>query len=206
MEETRRIAVVVGTQGELIGMAPVISEIRRRGFDLLFVHTGQHYDLLLYKNLLEDLELPQPDYFLGCGSRPYGEQIAFIIERVEKIFLKEEPDVVLVQGNNNSTVGSAVACIGVGVHVGHVEAGVRHDYVLGDTNRRIVERIASFCFAPFAIAAENLRREGVDPKRIFLVGDTYIDALVHYSKKVQKSKIIIRKELIMALIWPRCMD
>jgi len=188
----KRIAVVVGTRGELVGMAPLIKEAESRGLEVLFIHTGQHYDSMLYRDLLRDLELHEPDYFLGCGSRPYGEQIARALIEIERILSDEKPDVVLAQGNNNATVASALACVGARVPLGHVEAGVRHEYFLGDTNRRLVERVARFCFAPFKEAADNLRRDGIPSDRIYLCGDTYLDAVNLYADKIRSSRAIER--------------
>jgi len=191
----KRIAVAVGTRGELVGMAPLIKEAESRRQEVLFIHTGQHYDSMLYRDLLRDLELPEPDYFLGCGSRPYGEQIARALVKIERILLDERPDVVLAQGNNNATVASALACVGARIPLGHVEAGVRHEYFLGDTNRRLVERVARFCFAPFKEAARNLRRDGIPSDRIYLCGDTYLDAVKLYADKIRRSRAIERLEL-----------
>jgi len=188
----KRIAFVVGTRGELVGIAPLIKEAEMRGLEILFIHTGQHYDSMLYRNLLIDLELPQPDYSLGCGSRPYGEQIARALVKIERILLDEKPDVVLAQGNNNATVASALACVGTRIPLGHVEAGVRHEYFLGDTNRRLVERVAKYCFAPFKEAAVNLAKDGIPKDRIYLSGDTYLDALKLYSDKIRSSRIVER--------------
>jgi len=188
----KRIAVAVGTRGELVGMAPLIKEAESRGQEVLFIHTGQHYDSMLYQDLLRDLELPEPDYFLGCGSRPYGEQIARALVKIERILSDEKPDVVLAQGNNNATVASALACVGARIPLGHVEAGVRHEYFLGDTNRRLAERVARFCFAPFKGAADNLRRDGIPSDRIILCGDTYLDAVKLYADKIRGSRAIDR--------------
>jgi len=192
MRAQKRIAIVVGTRGELVGMAPLIKEAEMRGQKILFIHTGQHYDSILYRNLLTDLELPQPDYFFGRGPRSYGKQIARALTRIERILIDEKPDVVLAQGNNNATVASALACVVTGVPFGHVEAGVRHEYFLGDTNRRLAERVARYCFAPFKQAAVNLAGDGIPTDQIYLYGDTYFDAVKLYSAKIRSSRILER--------------
>ena len=191
----KRIAIVVGTRGELVGMAPLIKEAEIRHQKILFIHTGQHYDSILYRNLLSDLELPQPDYFFGRAPRHYGKQIARALMRIERILLDEKPDVVLAQGNNNATVASALACVVTRVPFGHMESGVRHEYFLGDTNRRLAERVARYCFAPFKQAAVNLASDGIPTDRIHLYGDTYLDAVKLYSAKIRSSRILERLEL-----------
>jgi len=195
MERTRaqkKIAIVVGTRGELVGMAPLIKEAEIRDQKILFIHTGQHYDSTLYRNLLSDLELPQPDYFFGRAPEHYGKQIARALTKIERILLDEKPDVVLAQGNNNATVASALACVVTRVPFGHIEAGVRHEYFLGDTNRRLAERVARYCFAPFKQAAVNLAADGIPTGRIHLYGDTYLDAVKLYSAKIRSSRILER--------------
>mgnify|MGYP001036220222 FL=1 len=188
----KRIAVIVGTRGELIGMAPVIKEAEKRGHKTLFIHTGQHYDSVLYRNLLADLELPKPDYFFGRGPKSHGRHIARALTKIERILLDEKPDIVLAQGNNNATVASALACVVTETPLGHVEAGVRHNYFLGDTNRRLVERAARHCFAPFKEAALNLAEDGIPRDRIYLAGDTYLDAAKLYSDKIRSSRVLER--------------
>jgi UDP-N-acetylglucosamine 2-epimerase (non-hydrolysing) len=189
------ICVTVGTRGEVIGMAPIVHEIKRRNLPLLFIHTGQHYDSKLRYELIRDLELPNPHYSLKCKIGTYGEQVASILENVNKILAKAKPKIVLVQGNNNSTVASTMACVGTGIPVGHVESGVRHGYRLGDNNRRIVERCADYRFAPFEEAVENLKSDGIE-EGIHLFGDTYLDAFKSFSNKIHNSASVEKLGLI----------
>jgi len=187
-----KVSVVVGTRGELVGMAPVIDEILRRHLQLIFVHTGQHYNRRLRGDLLRDLELPVPNYQLTCMKGGYAQQIGDMLKGIERVLTLERPDVVLVQGNNNTTVAASLASFGLGIPIGHVESGIRHEYLLGDTNRRIVERIATYRFAPFREATSNLRADGIPSATTSLVGDTYLDAFYVYLKKIQRSSIAKR--------------
>lgn len=119
------IDIILGTRPEIIKMSPVIRECERRDLDYFILHTGQHYSYNMDKVFLEQLELPDVKYNLDVGSRSHAEQTAKILTGVESVLVKEEPDVVLVEGDTNTVLAGALAASKLHIGVGHVEAGLR---------------------------------------------------------------------------------
>ena len=177
-----RIVCVVGTRPNIVKMAPVIAALRRRfpEWRVATVHTGQHYDRLMSEVFLEELDMPEPDHVLGVGSGSHAEQIARVLERFEPVLAEEEPDLVLVPGDVNSTLGAALCADKMGVAVGHVESGLRSfdRSMPEETNRIATDHLSALCFLHSEEAVENLREEGVEDKRMKFVGNTMIDSLV----------------------------
>lgn len=180
-------------------LAPIERELRRhkRLFTHKIVHTGQHYDYRLSQVFFKDLDLPKPDIYLGVGSGSHGDQTAKIMEEFEKVALKEKPDLVIVFGDVNSTLACAVVCSkihykGGTLPLAHVEAGLRSfDKTMPEEiNRIITDLLSGFLFITEKAGVENLVKEGISKKKIFLTGDTMIDSLVHYRSKFGKSKIL----------------
>jgi UDP-N-acetylglucosamine 2-epimerase (non-hydrolysing) len=177
-----RIVCVVGTRPNMVKMAPVIGAVRRRFPDwrTVTVHTGQHYDRLMSAIFLEELGMPEPDHVLGVGSGTHAEQIARVLERFQPVLSQEEPDVVLVPGDVNSTLGAALCAAKMGFAVGHVESGLRSfdRSMPEETNRIATDHLSALCFLHSDEAIDNLRAEGVGEERMKFVGNTMIDSLV----------------------------
>ena len=105
-----RVAVFIGTRAELIGMASFLKEIDKNDeAELIFAHTGQHYDRGMYEDLLIDLGLRDPDYSLSLGNMSYNKQISAMISQVDGILERARPDFVFVQGNVISSFSAAIA-------------------------------------------------------------------------------------------------
>ena len=177
-----RIVCVVGTRPNMVKMAPVIGALRRRFPDwrTVTVHTGQHYDRLMSEVFLEELGMPEPDHVLGVGSGTHAEQIARVLERFRPVLSEEEPDLVLVPGDVNSTLGAALCASKMGVALGHIESGLRSfdRSMPEETNRIATDHLSALCFLHSEEAIENLRVEGVGDERMKFVGNTMIDSLV----------------------------
>jgi UDP-N-acetylglucosamine 2-epimerase (non-hydrolysing) len=177
-----RIAYVVGTRPNLVKMAPVIAALRRRlpGDHHVVVHTDQHYDRLMSEIFVEELGVPVPDHTLGVGSGTHGEQTARVIERLEPVLAEERPDLVLVPGDVNSTLASALTASKLGIPLGHVESGLRSfdRSMPEELNRVIADQLSELLFLHSEDAVENLRREGIGEDRMHFVGNTMIDTLV----------------------------
>jgi UDP-N-acetylglucosamine 2-epimerase (non-hydrolysing) len=168
-----KIAVFVGTRPEIIKMCPVIEAMLNASFaKLIFAHTGQHYAWNLSKSFIEELKLPEPEYFLDVGSGSHARQTARIMERSERVLVDEHPDMVLVQGDTNSALGVALASAKVRIPVGHVEAGCRSfdKRMPEEINRIVIADCASIHFAPTHSCVQNLRAEGIHPRSIHLTG------------------------------------
>jgi UDP-N-acetylglucosamine 2-epimerase (non-hydrolysing) len=163
-------------------MAPVIAALRTRmpGARHAIVHTGQHYDRMMSEIFLEELGVPEPDHMLGAGSGSHAVQTAKVIEGMEPVLREEEPDLVVVPGDVNSTLAASVAAAKSGIALSHVESGLRSfDRTMPEEiNRTITDQLSDLLFLHSDEAAENLRAEGVADDRMHMVGNTMIDTLV----------------------------
>ena len=169
--------MVIGTRPEIIKMSPIIRELEERGEDHDIIHTGQHYDHEVSEIFFEELELPEPDRYLGVGSGSQGEQTGNALIGLEKAFEELGTRTVLVQGDTNTVLAGALAGIKMGLNVGHVEAGLRsYDYRMPEEyNRRLTDHASNLLFAPTENSAEILRSESVWGD-IHVTGNTVIDA------------------------------
>src|SRR5439155_7756299 len=144
------------------------------------VHTGQHYDANMSQIFFDQLGMPRPDYNLEVGSGSHARQTAEIMVRFEDVISANTPDLVLVYGDVNSTIATALVASKAGIRVGHVEAGLRSwDRTMPEEiNRVLTDQISDYFFTPSEDADENLRREGIGANNIFRVGNVMIDTLV----------------------------
>jgi UDP-N-acetylglucosamine 2-epimerase (non-hydrolysing) len=184
------IAIVLGTRPEIIKMSPVIRECIRRRLDYYVVHTGQHYSYQMDGLFFEELELPAPAYHLHVGSGTHAGQTARIMTGIEQIFVDNQPDVVLVQGDTNTVLGAALTAAKLEIPVGHVEAGLRsYDRAMPEeTNRVITDHISDYLFAPTEAAMQNLLREGIEKRKIYLTGNTVLDAVYQNLEITRRKK------------------
>lgn len=152
----------------------------------LICHTGQHYDEKMSKIFFDDLEMPQPDFYLGVGSGSHAEQTAAIMVEFEKVILKEEPELIIVVGDVNSTIACSLVAAKLGTKIAHVEAGLRSfdNRMPEEINRVLTDRISDYLFVTENSGLENLKREGVPEDKIFFVGNVMIDSLVRYLPKI----------------------
>ncbi|HLL54545.1 MAG TPA: UDP-N-acetylglucosamine 2-epimerase (non-hydrolyzing) [Myxococcaceae bacterium] len=177
----KKVLHIVGARPNFMKVAPIYKAIEQRGsLAQVLVHTGQHYDVKMSDVFFTDLGMPPPDVHLGIGSGSQAEQTAKVMIELEKVFLKEKPDLVSVVGDVNSTVAAAMVAAKMGIPVSHVEAGLRSfdRKMPEEINRVITDRISDYLLTPSSDADENLLKEGVDPKDIYLVGNVMIDSLL----------------------------
>ncbi len=189
-----KILSIVGARPQFIKCAPLSRELRKEHEEIL-VHTGQHYDYGLSDIFFEELNIPKPDYNLGIGSGSHGEQTGNMLIEIEKVLLKEKPDIVLVYGDTNSTLAGALAAAKLHVRVAHVEAGLRSfDRTMPEEiNRVLTDHVSDLLFCPTQTAVDNLANEGIS-KGVHLVGDVMVDALL-YNRKVAEEKSRVIEEL-----------
>jgi len=193
-----RAGIVVGARPNFMKAAPLIREFKKRGkIEPFLIHTGQHYDENMSKVFFEDLELPQPDVYLGVGSGSHAEQTAKIMLSFENVLERDNCDLVIVVGDVNSTLACSLVAVKMMVTVAHVEAGLRSfDLTMPEEiNRMVTDILSRFCFTTSPEAEINLKREGVSEDRIFFVGNIMIDSLLYYMDKADRSDVLNRLRL-----------
>jgi len=190
------ISIILGTRPEIIKMSPVIRELENKGLDYFILHTGQHYSYNLDKIFFEDLELSEPKYNLDVGSGTHAEETGKMLMGIEKVLNEEKPDVVLVEGDTNTVLAGALAATKLHIKVGHVEAGLRsYDRTMPEEiNRVLTDHVSDYLFAPTVKARENLLREGIEEDKIFVTGNTIVDA-VYQNLEIARRKVDILKKL-----------
>lgn len=192
-----RIAIIAGTRPEFIKLAPLIKLIAEdRQFNLILIHSGQHYDRNLSLKFFEDLELPNPNFNIEVGSGTHAYQTGFLMQEIEKIIMETSPDVVLAQGDTNTVLASSLATRKLNKCFMHLEAGIRSfDKRMPEEVNRIVTGMCSmYHFAPTERAGLNLLFEGVDRESIFIVGNTIVDSVLQ-TKELSETKSNIFKKL-----------
>jgi UDP-N-acetylglucosamine 2-epimerase (non-hydrolysing) len=190
-----RIASMVGARPNFMKIAPIVHEIQRTaGIEHKLVHSGQHYDQQMSESFFEELHIPKPDVNLEVGSGSHAWQTAEVMKRFEAVVLEWKPDVVIVVGDVNSTLAAALVAAKLGVAVAHVEAGLRSfDMSMPEEiNRKLTDAISDLLFVTEQSGIQNLRKEGVEQEKIFLVGNVMIDCLVEHRKIAEKSEILRR--------------
>jgi UDP-N-acetylglucosamine 2-epimerase (non-hydrolysing) len=189
-----KVINVVGARPNFMKVAPIAKAMQRRQseFTPLVVHTGQHYDASMSDAFFRDLELPEPDVYLGVGSASHAMQTAAVMQSFEPVVLREKPDWVLVVGDVNSTLACALVCVKLGVKVAHVEAGLRsRDRTMPEEiNRLVTDQISDLLFTPSEDADRNLFAEGIPSERIRLVGNVMIDSLMLYLERARESLVL----------------
>ena len=170
---------------------------KKRRIQEILVHTGQHYDYLMDKVFFEELELPKPDYHLGVGSGSHAKQTGIMLERIESILQKENPKVILLYGDTNSTLAGALAAAKLNIPVAHVEAGLRsyNQAMPEEVNRLLTDHLSTFLFCPTDQAARNLLKEGVkngETRVVKKVGDVMYDSISYYSKLAEEKSTILK--------------
>ena len=186
-----KIMTVLGTRPEIIKLSPLIPLLDKE-FSHFIVHTGQHYSIEMDGVFFKELGLSKPKYNLEVGSGTHSIQTGKMLERIEKLLLEENPDIVLVLGDTNTTLAGALAAAKANASVGHIEAGCRsfNRDMPEETNRIIVDHISDYLFAPDDQSAVHLKKEGIDKRKIFNVGSLAVDVILRNIKFAEKSKII----------------
>ena len=192
--EMKKIISIVGARPNFMKIAPIHFEFLKYNDSIqhLICHTGQHYDEKMSKIFFQDLNISEPDFYLGVGSGSHAVQTAAIMTEFEKIVIAEKPDLVIVVGDVNSTIACSLVAKKMNIPVAHVEAGLRSfDRTMPEEiNRILTDSIADFLFVTEQSGIDNLKKEGVDENKIFLTGNVMIDSLVQNLPKIDSSPIL----------------
>lgn len=177
----KKIMIVFGTRPEAIKMCPLVNELKKHeNLKMTVCVTGQHRQML--DQVLQAFNVV-PDYDLSImkDKQTLFDVTVNILERIKTVLLDVKPDVVLVHGDTSTTFVTALACFYLQIPVGHVEAGLRTYNIYSpypeEFNRQAVSIISQYNFAPTELSKQNLLKEGKNPERIYVTGNTAIDAL-----------------------------
>jgi len=191
-----KVSIVLGTRPEIIKFSPIIRLCERLGLDYFILHTGQHYSYNMDRVFFEQLELPEAKYNLDVGSGTHAEQTGKMLIGIETVLRNEVPDVVLVEGDTNTVLAGALAAAKLHIKVGHVEAGLRsYDRQMPEEiNRVLTDHCSDLLFAPTEKSKRILLGEGIPEDKVFVTGNTIVDA-VYQNLEIAKRKRKIHHKL-----------
>jgi UDP-N-acetylglucosamine 2-epimerase len=203
-----KIVSIIGARPQIVKAAALSRTIIAHGKEQhdraiveIIVHTGQHYDNNMSQVFFDELDIPEPDYYLGIGSGSHGEQTGKMLQEIEAVLKEEEPDYCLVYGDTNSTLAGAVAAAKLRIRVAHVEAGLRsfNRKMPEEINRVVTDHISDLLFCPTETSVDNLSREGISAG-VHHVGDVMFDCIRFYARM---AKTVENKTLKGLDVHPR---
>ena len=185
----KKICTVVGARPQFIKLA-VVSRVLRKYFQEILIHTGQHYDYNMSDVFFEEMEIPHPDYNLGVSGGTHGQMTGQMLMKLEEVFIKEQPDMVLLFGDTNSTLAAALAAVKLHIPVCHVEAGNRFGTLESpeEVNRTVTDHVAAINLPCTESSLHFLEKEGLG-KNSTVVGDPMYDAFRYYSERLDGSEL-----------------
>lgn len=185
----KKICSVVGARPQFIKLA-VVSRVLRKEFHEVLIHTGQHYDYNMSEVFFNEMEIPKPDYNLGISKGSHGVMTGQMLIELEKVFIQEQPDMVLLFGDTNSTMAAALAAVKLHIPICHVEAGNRFGTLDSpeEVNRIITDHLSSINLPCTQSGMSYLKQEGLGEKS-FVVGDPMYDAYLYYSARLDGTEL-----------------
>jgi len=183
--------IVLGIRPDIINYQPLVNEFKRKNIDFVVVHTGQHYSYFFDGLFFKQLNFPKPDYHLKIGSGTQSHQLGQLVQKFEKVLLKEKPDLVFSFSDANPALSGIVASK-MGIKVAHLEAGMRsYDWRMQEEkNRRLLDSISDYLFTPTSSTKQNLIDEGISRHRIFQVGKPIFEVLENFKVQIDKNEIL----------------
>ena len=200
-----KILTILGARPQFIKAGSVSREIAKHSeIEEIIVHTGQHYDANMSDIFFDELKIPKPNYFLGIGGKRHGAMTGQMIEKIEKVCLKENPDWVMVYGDTNSTLAGAIVASKLHIKLAHIEAGLRsfNMKMPEEINRILTDRVSQILFCPTDTAVENLKNEGYDKLdvKVLKSGDVMQDGAIFYKNLAKKPSCSIQNDFILCTI------
>ena len=190
-----KVMTIVGTRPEIIKLSRVIVELDKTVKHII-VHTGQNYDFELNEVFFKDLEVRKPDYFLNAVGNSTAETIGNIISKSDEVFIKENPDAVLLYGDTNSCL-SVISAKRRQIPIFHMEAGNRSfdQRVPEELNRKIVDHLSDINMPLTEQARDYLISEGIRPETVIKTGSCMKEILGFYKDKINASNALINLSL-----------
>lgn len=187
-----RAVCVVGARPNFMKIKPVMDALEARAVEVVLVHTGQHYDRSMSTVFFEELGIRSPDRWLEVGSGSHADQTARVMTAFDPVLADIEPDVVVVVGDVNSTMATALVAAKSPARLAHVEAGLRsRDWTMPEeVNRLVTDSVCDDLLAPSEDAVENLLAEGHPPERVHLVGNVMIDTLFANLERARNRSVL----------------
>ena len=187
-----KLFIIAGTRPEAIKLVPLYIEAKKRGLEVKFISTGQHREML--DQVFQWFEIqPDEDLEIMQKNQTLATLTSNALLKLDTLFAEEKPDWVIVQGDTTTAFVASLAAYYHKIKVAHVEAGLRTHNKYSpwpeEINRSLIGRIADLHFAPTALSAENLKRENIAEDKIFITGNTVIDALLYTNEKAIKENI-----------------
>lgn len=172
-----KVITIIGARPQFIKAAPLSHALKKQGIDELIIHTGQHYDPLMSQAFFDELNIPEPKYNLNISQLSHGAMTGRMLEAIETVLLKEEPEMVIVFGDTNSTLAGALAAKKIGIPLAHIESGMRSylNFQPEEINRVLCDRISDLLFVSSSSARQNLINEGHTQEKIVFSGDIMYD-------------------------------
>lgn len=182
-----KILTILGTRPELIRLSRLIQHLDSL-CDHVLVHTGQNFDRRLRQIFHDDLGIRQPDHSLEVTGQHFGEQVGSILAATSRVMAAEAPDRLLILGDTNSAL-SALVAKRLGIRVYHMEAGNRcyDDRVPEELNRRVVDHASDVLLPYTERSRQNLLREGIDGRRIYVTGNPILEVIQYYGSRIDGS-------------------
>ena len=210
-----KIVTIIGARPQIIKAAALSRAIKNKfsnEIEEIIVHTGQHYDQNMSQVFFDELGIPAPNYNLGVGSGKHGEQTAKMIEGIEEILLKENPDYLVVYGDTNSTLAGAIAASKIHIPIVHIEAGLRsfNKSMPEEINRICCDHCSTMLFSPTETGYKNLINEGFNPENkkpftidnpgIYHCGDVMYDNSLYFGSKANSQQPTANSQYILCTI------
>lgn len=188
-----KILTIIGARPQFIKAAPISIALRKtKGIEEILLHTGQHFDLNMSENFFKELSIPKPDFMLDINGNSHGVMTGRMLEKIEKILIKTNPDRVLVYGDTNSTLAGALAASKINIPIAHIEAGLRsfNMKMPEEINRVLTDHLSDTLFCPTDAAVKNLNAEGIKSTDVSIIrtGDLMTDSIMFFKDKALKPK------------------
>ncbi len=200
-----KILTILGARPQFIKAGTVSREIiKHKNIHEVIVHTGQHYDSNMSDVFFKEMKIPKPDYFLGIGGKSHGAMTGQMIERIEEVALKEQPDWLMVYGDTNSTLAGAIVASKLHIKLAHIEAGLRsfNMKMPEEVNRILTDRVSDILFCPTDVAVQNLEQEGFASFdcKIVKSGDVMLDGAMFYKKLAVRPKVDVQDDFVLCTV------